>query len=50
MRGASWDGRGVNFALCSAHASKVELYLFTASGREHQRLALREMTHGVWHG
>jgi glycogen operon protein len=26
--GATWDGRGVNFALFSAHATRVELCLF----------------------
>ena len=26
--GATWDGLGVNFALFSAHATKVELCLF----------------------
>ena len=27
-QGATWDGKGVNFALFSAHATKVELCLF----------------------
>ncbi|HYY60957.1 MAG TPA: hypothetical protein VE756_06160, partial [Burkholderiales bacterium] len=27
-KGATWDGKGVNFALFSAHATKVELCLF----------------------
>ena len=27
-KGATWDGLGVNFALFSAHATKVELCLF----------------------
>src|SRR4030095_16260762 len=31
--GASWDGRGTNFALFSANAEKVELCLFDAQGR-----------------
>ncbi|HYF52937.1 MAG TPA: hypothetical protein VEA41_01615, partial [Salinarimonas sp.] len=31
--GATWDGRGVNFALFSAHATAVELCLFDAEGR-----------------
>ena len=31
--GAHWDGRGVNFALFSLHAEKVELCLFDAAGR-----------------
>jgi len=49
--GASWDGRGVNFALFSAHAEKVELCLFDSSGnRELERIALPEVTDQVWHG
>ena len=48
--GATWDGEGVNFALFSEHAEKVELCLFDASGRrELQRIALRERTDQVWH-
>ena len=31
--GASWDGRGTNFALFSANAQKVELCLFDNQGR-----------------
>ena len=39
--GASWDGEGVNFALFSANAERVELCLFTPDGsRELQRLEL----------
>ena len=49
--GASWDGRGVNFALFSAHAEKVELCLFDSSGnRELERITLPEVTDQVWHG
>jgi len=49
--GATWDGRGVNFALFSAHAEKVELCLFDADGqREQARVALPEHSDGVWHG
>ncbi len=49
--GASWDGLGVNFALFSAHATKVELCLFDAAGRtELERLELPEYTDEVWHG
>jgi isoamylase len=49
--GATWDGKGVNFALFSPHAEKVELCLFDESGkRETQRIALRERTDAVWHG
>jgi isoamylase len=49
--GATWDGKGVNFALFSAHAEKVELCLFDPRGRrEVARVALREYTDEVWHG
>ncbi|HRK94828.1 MAG TPA: glycogen debranching protein GlgX [Rhodospirillales bacterium] len=49
--GATWDGRGVNFALFSAHAEKVELCLFDANGRkEVERIALPEYTNQIWHG
>jgi glycogen operon protein len=48
--GATWDGEGVNFALFSAHAEKVELCLFDRSGnREQLRIILPEYTDEVWH-
>ncbi len=49
--GASWDGKGVNFALFSAHAERVELCLFDRAGaHEEQRIVLPEYTDEVWHG
>src|ERR671926_1269454 len=49
--GASWDGRGTNFALFSANAQKVELCLFDNQGRrEIERIELPERTEDVWHG
>jgi isoamylase len=49
--GATWDGRGTNFALFSASAEKVELCLFDKTGRnEIERIALPERTDDVWHG
>jgi isoamylase len=49
--GATWDGRGVNFALFSENAESVELCLFDASGkRETERIALPEYTNQIWHG
>src|SRR5438270_212225 len=49
-RGATWDGEGVNFALFSEHAEKVELCLFDSSGRrEIHRITLNEQTDQVWH-
>jgi len=48
--GATWDGKGVNFALFSAHAEKVELCLFDRSGQyEQSRIELPEYTDEVWH-
>ena len=50
-RGATWDGAGVNFALFSANATKVEVCLFDKSGEmELQRIDLPEYTDEIWHG
>ncbi len=50
-RGATWNGMGVNFALFSENAEKVELCLFDPSGRhEVQRIELRERTDQIFHG
>lgn len=49
--GATWDGRGVNFALFSAQAERVELCLFDAATlQEVSRMALPSCTDQVWHG
>jgi isoamylase len=49
--GATWDGLGVNFALFSAHATKVDLCLFDKTGeQELHRIELPEFTDEVWHG
>jgi Carbohydrate-binding module 48 (Isoamylase N-terminal domain) len=47
-RGATWDGKGVNFALFSAHATRVELCLFDETGET--RIDLPEYTDEIWHG
>jgi isoamylase len=49
--GATWDGAGVNFAIFSEHASKVELCLFNSAADSHesQRIPLREQTDQIWH-
>jgi glycogen operon protein len=49
--GATWDGRGVNFALYAEHASQVELCLFDSpdAERESERIPLQEQTDMVWH-
>ena len=49
-QGATWDGQGVNFALFSENAEKVELCLFDAQGRrETARIVMPEQTDQVWH-
>ncbi|UPG88263.1 glycogen debranching protein GlgX [Luteibacter aegosomaticola] len=48
-RGAFFDGSGTNFALFSAHATRVELCLFDEDGSE-TRVDLPEYTDEVWHG
>ncbi len=49
--GATWDGLGVNFALFSANATKVELCIFDSTG-EHEvaKIELPEYTDEVYHG
>jgi isoamylase len=49
--GATWDGAGVNFALFSEHAGKVELCLFdeTDAAVPSHRIPLPEQTDQVWH-
>ncbi|HKZ04790.1 MAG TPA: glycogen debranching protein GlgX [Methylomirabilota bacterium] len=49
--GATWDGAGVNFALFSENATKVELCLFDSAEdpREARRVVLEEYTDQVWH-
>jgi glycogen operon protein len=50
--GATWDGAGVNFALFSEHATKIELCLFESSEAPNEafRITLPEQTDLVWHG
>jgi isoamylase len=49
--GANWTGRGTNFAVLSANASRVELCLFDATGRDEvARLDLPSRTGNLWHG
>ena len=50
-RGATWDGKGTNFALFSANATKVEVCLFDDTGKaELERITLPEYTDQIWHG
>ena len=49
--GATWDGKGVNFALFSEHATGVELCLFDSpdAEKESERVRFTEYTDHVWH-
>jgi isoamylase len=49
--GPTWDGRGVNFALFSEHASNVELCLFPSidSKRETDCIPLIKSSNHIWH-
>ncbi|MGL4280199.1 MAG: glycogen debranching protein GlgX, partial [Albidovulum sp.] len=49
--GATFDGAGVNFAVFSAHATKIEVCLFSDDGRkELARLELPERDGDIWNG
>ncbi|KGF69186.1 glycogen debranching protein [Hoeflea sp. BAL378] len=49
--GATFDGLGVNFAVFSANADRIDLCLFESSGkRQVLCLELPECTDEVWHG
>ncbi|MBK9120731.1 MAG: glycogen debranching protein GlgX [Phycisphaerales bacterium] len=50
--GATFDGKGANFAIFAEHAERVELCLFSdpAASQESERIELREQTDFVWHG
>ena len=47
--GASYDGKGVNFALFSAHAERVELCVFDDQGNE-RRVDMPARSGDIWHG
>lgn len=49
---AVWQGQaGVNFAVYSCHAERIEVCLFDAQGVEEiGRVSLPECSNGVWHG
>ncbi len=48
--GATWDGLGVNFALFSENATRVELCFFDSTDfRESHRVIMPEYTNQVWH-
>ena len=49
-QGATWDGTGVNFAIYSENATRVELCLFdSVDTAGHETIEIRECTGYVWH-
>jgi isoamylase len=49
--GATWSAQGVNFAVFSSHASRVEVCLFeSAGGGERARYDLPARSGNIWHG
>ncbi len=50
--GATWDGKGVNFAVFSEHATQVDLCLFDSplATKETHRIPLPDQTDHVWNG
>jgi glycogen operon protein len=49
--GATWDGLGINFAIFSEHARKVELCLFDSvdAHNESRRIEMPECNNQIWH-
>ena len=48
--GANYDGNGVNFALFSAHADRVQVCFFDPKEKKETRIDLPEYTDEVFHG
>ena len=49
--GATWDGKGVNFAVFAENATAMDLCLFDGinSPEESDRIRILEVSHHVWH-
>jgi glycogen operon protein len=48
--GATYSGKGTNFAIYSEGATRVDLCLFDIEGKQTDFVTLRERTAYVWHG
>lgn len=50
--GATWDGQGVNFAIFSENATRVDLCFFRSADARKEQLTvtLPEKTNMIWHG
>jgi isoamylase len=49
--GATWDGKGINFAVFSLNADGVELCLFNPDNEKEEsaKIKIEEVTHHIWH-
>ncbi|MCE7042874.1 glycogen debranching protein GlgX [Dyadobacter sp. CY312] len=49
--GATWDGKGINFAVFSENADGIELCLFEEENEsdEYIKIKIEEVTHHIWH-
>ncbi|MCE6989736.1 glycogen debranching protein GlgX [Dyadobacter sp. CY323] len=49
--GATWDGKGINFAVFSENADGIELCLFQPENEaeEFMKIKIEEVTHHIWH-
>lgn len=50
--GATWDGKGVNFALYADNATAVEICFFSSEKDETEivKIKFKERSHQIWHG
>jgi isoamylase len=49
--GATWDGKGVNFAVFSENAESIQLCLFNNENdaEEYIKIKIEEVSHHIWH-
>ncbi|GGC09256.1 glycogen debranching protein GlgX [Dyadobacter sediminis] len=49
--GATWDGKGVNFAVFSENAESIQLCLFNDENdaEEYVKIKIEEVSHHIWH-
>lgn len=47
--GATWDGKGVNFALNSENATAVDLCLFDSETSKEKKIRIKEVDNHIWH-
>lgn len=47
--GATWDGKGVNFAIFSENATAIDLCLFDPKTNKEKRVRIKEVDNHIWH-